>query len=397
VVRAPWLAAALALSACGAQFHPETLVDSLRVLSVVARNPELNPGGQTTLSALRVEYPPRVGGFTSVFWIGCDPDPVGFNRSTCSDVSALLQPDRFSDFPPDVALLGFGDSVTYSTKASVFDGLDAGDPVRVNGTAGPVLMVLVAAEVTPTTSLADLRVIFEKMVSGALPNVLAITRVTISTRATLNTNPQLSRLTVDGVELPDQARLQVRPGAQVRLHLEAPPEAREAYQLILPSGTVDSREKLVAAWYSTGGRFSLARVDLDSGEDTVFTAPGGLSGDPVPAGRFGSVWEVLRDDRGGESNRTISYFVCDDSPTPTVTSVTLPTSAGQQTRVRGTHLEGVLDLVIGGQVLRNAYYDPVGDVLLGDAPPLSAGTWPVRVRGRNCTDLDPGFSVTVAP
>jgi hypothetical protein len=389
------LAAAL-LGACGTQFQPETLVDSLRVLSVVAEAPEIRPGGQATLSALEVD-PSRPGGVTTLIWLGCDPDPVGFDRSTCADVGALLQFGSLLDYPPDISLLGFGNSVTYGAKPGLFDALDGGDPARFNGVSGPVLAVVVAAEVTPTTSIDDLHTLFGQMERGEVPNVLALTRVAISTRAVLNTNPHASRFLADGAVVPDGARLQVRAGALVTLRVEAPPEAREAYQLILPSGVEDRVETLVAAWYSTGGRFSLPRVDLDGPQDTVFTAPGGSPDDPVPARRFGNVWMVLRDDRGGESNQSLPFYVCDDSPTPVVSQVVPAATASDQTVVQGTNLDSVLDLLVGGQVLLHARYDATRAVLVGDLPSLGPGTWPVAVRAKNCAAFDTGVTVTLGP
>jgi hypothetical protein len=190
--------------------------------------------------------------------------------------------------------------------------------------------------------------------------------------------------------------VQVQPGARARLHLEAPPEARETYQVKLPGGVVETRtEPLVAAWYSTSGRFTVPRVDLDAGVDTAFVAPGGSPDDPVPARRFGNLWTVLRDDRGGEANLTLRFYVCDDSATPALVSVTPPGSPAEQTTVTGAHLDSVLDLVVGGQVLRRLRYDAARDVLVGDLPPLGPGTWPVRVRARNCTDAPTGLTVTL--
>ena len=87
--------------------------------------------------------------------------------------------------------------------------------------------------------------------------------------------------------------------------------------------------------------------------------------------------------------------MCDDSPTPALASVTLPAPALEQTTATGAHLDSVLDLVVGGQVLRRLRYDGARDVLVGDLPPLGPGTWPVRVRARNCTDAPSGLTVTL--
>ena len=382
---------ALPLLACGGQFHPETLVDSMRVLSVVAEPPEIAPGGSTSLDALELD-PSRAGGVTSVFWLGCDPDPVDFNRSTCADVSALLKPSTFAELPPDLQLLGFGTGVHYTAPKTLFDRLASDDPVRMNGTSGPVLMVAVEALVTPTTALADLRTLFGQMERGEVASVLALTRVLISERTERNTNPHLESITVDGAVLPPGARVLVREGGSVPLHVAAPAAAREPYTLVLPSGVEAHTEKLVASWYSTHGRFTEPRVDLDSSVDMRFLGPGAAD-DPLPPRRFGTLWVVLRDDRGGESYETLPFYVCDDSPAPRVTAALRP-SPGQLT-LEGEHLDSILDVAVGPAILERTQYDSSRGVFSGDLPALPAGTWPLVTRSKGCDVHETGLSVTV--
>ena len=386
------LFALLPLLACGSQFHPETLVDSMRVLSVVAEPPEIAPGGSTSLNALEID-PSRPGGVTSIFWLGCDPDPADFNRSTCADVGALLKPSTFAALPPDLTLLGFGTPVRYSTKRLLFDSLAANDPVRVNGTSGPVLLVAVQAEVTATTSLTDLRALFEQMERGEVASVLALTRVLISERTQRNLNPHLSGILVDGVPLPRGARVQVPEGGRVALHLEAPVEAREPYTLVLPSGPSTRTERLVASWYSSAGRFTLPRVDLDGADDTHFVGPGGAADDPVPPRRFGTIWIVLRDDRGGEHYETVPFYVCDDSPEPLVTAVSRPSAS--QVALTGQHLDSLLDVEVGPAIIERTSYDASRGTVVGELPALPPGRWPLWARSKGCGRLDTGFSVDV--
>lgn len=383
---------ALPLLACGSQFHPETLVDSMRVLSIVADPPEIAPGGSTTLDVLELD-PSRPGGVTSIFWLGCDPDPVDFNRSTCADVGALLKPSSFAELPPDLTLLGFGTPVHSTAPRTLFDELAADDPVRHNGTSGPVLLVAVAAEVTPTTSLEDLRALFGQMERGEVASVLALTRVLISERTPRNTNPQLSGVSVDGAPLPLGARVRVPAGGSVELHLSAPSEAREAYSLVLPSGTVTRVEPLVASWYSTSGRFTQPRIDLDGPIDARFIGPGGTADDPLPPHRTGTLWVVLRDDRGGESSTALPFYVCDESPAPVVTGLTEPSPG--QVALTGQHLESILDVAVGPATLTQARYDASRDTFLGDLPVLPSGTWPVVAFSRGCGSVDTGLTVTL--
>ena len=291
-----------------------------------------------------------------------------------------------------LTLLGFGTPVHFSTKKSLFDPLAADDPVRTNGTSGPVLLVAVQAEVTATTSLADLRTLFGQMERGEVASVLALTRVLISERPQRNTNPRLSGLTVDGVPLPPGARVQVPEGGRVALRVEALPDARESYTLMLPSGPVTQTERLVASWYSSAGRFTLPRVDLDGSDDTRFVGPGGSADDPVPPRRFGTIWIVLRDDRGGEQYQTVPFYVCDDSPAPQVTAVSQP-SANLVT-LAGQHLDSLLDVEVGPTILERTSYDPSRGTFSGELT-TPAGTWPVWARSKSCGRIATGFSVEV--
>ena len=59
-MRAHLLLALVLTSSCGVQFTPETLVDSLRILSIVSDPPEVAPGESSTVSVLFGD-PTRVG------------------------------------------------------------------------------------------------------------------------------------------------------------------------------------------------------------------------------------------------------------------------------------------------------------------------------------------------
>ena len=99
-------AVTLALSACGTQFKPETLVETLRVLSVQADPPEIHPGESTNLSILWGD-PSRPGGTTTIIWVGCDPDPQDLGRSACNDATILMKPTQITNYPPGLKLLAF--------------------------------------------------------------------------------------------------------------------------------------------------------------------------------------------------------------------------------------------------------------------------------------------------
>jgi hypothetical protein len=388
--------AVLGLCACGGQFTPETLVDSLKVLAITADPPEVAPGQSATLGIVELD-PSRPGGVTTVVWVGCEPDPIDFNRSACNDTSALLQPTAFADFPPGVRILGFGTRAGYASATTLFDGVDAGDPVRFNGTSGPALAVVIGEQINPTSSNAELRDLFTRVENKQVQSVFALTRVTVSEKPQKNQNPGLLGLAVDGVVQPTNAKLQVHAGQTVQLVPQVAPDAKETWVLELPTGNVPQTETLVTSWYSTGGRFSVPRVDLDSGLTTVFTAPGSASiaNDPVPDKRSGTLWAVLRDGRGGLSQLAVGFYVCDDSSTPTVTAIMPPQTMGDGVVVTGTDLGDALDVVVGEVALPHASFSPGRNAFIGDAPPLPSGTYPVTLRAKNCSVTDTGLTYTV--
>jgi hypothetical protein len=383
--------AMLLLMGCGEELKPETLVTSLRVLSIVSEPPEIHPGQSTALSILELD-PSRPGGVTTVIWVGCDPDPFGLGRSACNDTSALLMPTSFTTFPPGVKVLGIGPKSTYSTAATLFDPLTADDPIRQNGVVGQILAVVIGDYVDPTSTDAQLKDLFTKIEHQEIASVYALTRISVTERMAMNQNPHLDGVTADGTALPTGGTLQVEAGQQVRLHVTG--GDRETYSLITPDGTLTNTESLVGAWYSSAGRFDQARFDLDTGSDTVFTAPGSpdIPEDPVPDKRGGTVWLVLRDDRGGQAFSTIPFFVCDDSlPAPMVTMVTTETTT---VAVSGSNLTSILDVVAGGIALPRGGFN--GSVYRADLPPsLASGSYPVTVRTKACKTVDTGLMLTV--
>ena len=387
--------AALLFSACGAQFKPETLVDAMRVLAVTTEPPEVAPGESASLQILQLD-PSRPGGVTTVIWVGCEPDPIDFNRSACNDTSALLQPTSFTGFPPGVRILGFGGRAAYASATTLFDKLPEMDPVRANGTSGPVLAVVIGEEVLPTTTDEELRVIFGRIERQEVQTVMALTRVTVSERAVKNKNPKLASFEQDGAVVPKGAKLQLKPGAKVKLVPRATEDSLETYSLVLPAGPTERSEKLVASWYSSAGRFDQARVDVTEGAQTTFIVPGSIEvpEDPVPDKRTGTIWIVMRDGRGGQHAETLPFFVCDDSPTPRVTRVEAPVSPVDPIVVTGENMSGALDLIIGGVALSHASYSPGQNAFLGDVPTLPPGPHPIVLRAKNCSEVDTGLTWT---
>lgn len=396
-MRAHLLLALLVASSCGVQFSPETLVDSLRILAITSDPPEVGPGDPSNVSVLYGD-PTRVGQVSTIIWVGCEPDPQDLNRSACNDASLLIKPTLITEYPPGLKLLGFGPKAVYASTPGVFDVLAPEDPVRQNGSIGQVIAIVIAEDVKVTAMGDELKAVFQRIQDKVTPAAIGLTRIVVSEKAQKNQNPTITGLTFDGAPLPLGARLQVRPGQEVALGVEVPESAREPYTELQPSGPVDKRETVVGAWYSSNGRFSRERFDVTATDSTTFSAPGSTKfpEDPVPEKRTGQLWLVVRDNRGAQAFEQFRFYVCDDTlPTPTVRTVTAPTVAGDPVLVTGDDMPRVLDILIGGVALGTSTYSAARGAFVGFPPTLPPGTYPVTMRGQNCSSVDTGLTYTV--
>jgi hypothetical protein len=387
-MRRSLLCVVVLVTACtDATFAPETLVQDLRVLSIQAEPPEVGPGEVSRLSVLRSDAAPGVP--TSVIWVGCEPDPQDLGQSACNDAEILLRPTQITDYPPGLQLLGFGLSAGYRSTTGVFDVLPPADPIRAAGSVGQVLSLVIGEDVDPLATGDKLRGYFERIEQKVTPVVVALTRVLVSEKppGERNRNPGIVSLSVEGAPHPRNGRVGVLPGQRVSLQVAVPDDVRQTYTLRLSSGDVTRTEKVVGAWYSSHGRFTAERFDTETGEAVGFIAPGSMEfpDDPVPERRQGTLWLVVRDDRGGQSFERYPFFVCDPSlPNPVVQSITPPATTDGQVVVMGENLSAVLDIVVGDAALGRGSFNAGSQTYVGDAPTLTSGSYAVTVRGRNC-------------
>ena len=342
--------------------------------------------------------PTRVGQVSTVIWVGCEPDPLDLNRSACNDASILIKPSLITEYPPGLKLLGFGPKAVYASTPGVFDTLAPENLVRQNGSIGQVMAIVIAEDVKVSAMGDELNAVFRRIENKETPTAIGLTRIVVSQKPQKNQNPTITGLTFDGAPLPLGARLQLRAGQEVVLGVRVPESARERYSELQPAGPVDKQEVVVGAWYSSNGRFSRERFDVTSTDNTTFYAPGSTKfpEDPVPGKRTGQMWLVVRDNRGAQAFEQFRFYVCDESlPTPRVTTVTAPSVAGDPVLVNGDNMPNVLDILIGGAALTTSTYSVSRGAFVGFPPPLPPGTYPVTMRGQNCSTVDTGLTYTV--
>lgn len=387
--RALFVIVLAALTACEPPFRPETLVENLRLIGVSASPADLRPGETTQLRALVLD-PSRVQPST-VLWLGCEADPYNNNTSACANPDVLNDPSAVGgssgQLPPGVSVIGFNDQAAYTVPAGLFDVFAADDPRRKAGTVGQIIAFAVAETISPAATQEELEALFARVQSNEVKSVVALFRVNIFEGEARNTNPVVTSLTVHGEAWPRGARVLVKPGEAVPVDVLAPDETFEPYVQSTPSGDEALNERVLAAWYSTSGRFTETRTALREEVKTVFTAPGASDEDPVPERRTGELYTVFRDTRGGQAWRAWPFFVCDEAATaPTVTQVDWPTMTSQPVVLRGTSLASVVDVIVDGVALERGVYSPTNDTWEGYLPTASAiGNARGEIFAANCT------------
>ncbi|MFL5320669.1 MAG: hypothetical protein ACJ790_13490, partial [Myxococcaceae bacterium] len=322
------------------------------------------------------------------------------SRSSCSDVSTLSDPGAFTnegnELPPGVRAIGFGDSAFYKAPADTFAALDANDPRRIQGAVAQVLIVAIGAELPdiPTPDQRD--ALFEKVKNKEIPSVIVLDRIRVTEDPQRNHNPSLSSIEENGVTVPEGGKLRFFPDRDTPLKLFSPDADFEQYDQLTPEGADHKTERIIAALYSTTGRFEQPRLEVGSDTPENFQAPTGASNNPKPEDRRGTFWAVLRDTRGGQSAYELPFVLCDRSlPAPELFSLSPSEGLGdgtQRVTLTGRNLSSVMDVGVGGKALSQLTYDPARDVLEGFVPVLDPGEHPLLVRGEHCADVSTTFT-----
>ena len=388
-----------AATGCDREFAPPTLVDKLRILGARAAPPEIRPGRVAALEGLVVD-PSRPGRTFSLFWLACDPDPYNLNRGTCTDLSLFEDPSASLDLstgelPPGLRGVGLDDRAAYAAPAGTFDVLEPEDPRRAEGTVAQVLMLAVGEPVSPLATQEELARVFERVRAKETQAAVGVFRVRVSESAAPNQNPELVEVRYGDDAPPPGAHVLLEAGANVPLQVSVSEASLETYTQQAPQGAEEKVEGMRVSWYSTSGRFTQEKFVLGSELPMEFEAPGPGRPEDVPEGRGGTLWAVLRDPRGGVAWREQPFYVCDPTlPAPRVTALTAPAAPGEALELRGENLEGVVDVLLGGQRVDGSFGVTSG-AWTGVPRGLPAGAYALELRTWDCARGDSGLSVTL--
>jgi hypothetical protein len=295
------LATPLAATACKPDLgNPPSLVEGLRVLAVRGVPAEAPEGTPVTYDVLAVDVNGRIA-TPSTTWAVCNERKRPADSNAVS-AACLSIPDDGGPAPTFMAPMPTGACKRFGPQPDVdADGIPVRprDPDVTGGFFQPV-RAKVATEAGAATAFAMERI------KCRLSNAPSDVTSTFS-KLPPNTNPVLSRVTLDPVGSPvDLFKAGEGPLAPIWVSLGSPfllqvawtPETPEVFPVWAAATETleDHRESLSVAWYATGGTFDHDRTgrgeaEMELSTDNVWLAP------TTPG--LVHFWVVLRDSRGG--------------------------------------------------------------------------------------------------
>lgn len=358
----PWATGAVlggmvVLAACGPQFEPSHKVDSVRIFAASADKPYAKPGDDVTVELLaydgRAEQPEPM----QVSWIPfvCTNPPqdlyyacfislagtdAGGGRSAVdasgADASsdggrAVGAADIIGRFPPGTDLTPFlpkGPKFSFKMPENIVDThppVDgAGEPYGLAilfniACAGRVVL----AEIDPSKGpqqvpLACVGKDGEPL--GPKDYVFGFTRV-FAYKNDVNTNPVIDGLTFDGqpVDLAKGIVVErckadkTRDCEEHKLDTKVPPSSWEPSRIGVRPGEPSRREQIWVSYYLTIGDVSDgARLLYDVGQGAITETETKFIAPAFPT--EGTIWAVVRDNRGGTAWKQVPLKVQEDKP-----------------------------------------------------------------------------------
>jgi hypothetical protein len=264
----------IAIASCGSNNLPQyTALGDLRLLTIIADQPEVNPGTTVTFTPVLsdVNGQGRVINFAVQgcidpgVGIGAEPVCVNPDPSSLLTGTVAIAPGASMTYTGPVSSF----SLTMPDAATIFNGINSVD--QYNGVAYLVFYTI-------------------SVPNG--PSVISFLRVTVSSsnKTQKNQNPVMS--SVDINDSPVTGILPM-PTSSVNLSVNYPPSSAETYSTMQPDGSFTAQtEELISTWFISDGSLDTYRT-IGETEDS-WTPP-----QPQPVGRGSVILVVTRDGRGG--------------------------------------------------------------------------------------------------
>lgn len=352
------IAGLVLLAACGASFEPSHKVQSIRILAAAADKPYAKPGDQVTVDLLaydgRAEQPEPMqlswlpfvcvnppgdlyyACFLALLGTDAGATRIGADSSIPADAGGdagrgISAGDIVSRLTPGTDLTPFlvkGSKFSFKIPDDI---VDKHPPVQGAGEPYGLAIVfnvacagrVVLAEIDPSKGPQQVPVAcVDKSGNPVGPNdwVFGFTRV-YSYKSDTNANPVIDGLTFDGkpVDLAKGIVVErckadkTRDCEEHKLDTKVPPSSWEESRIGVKPGDPPRHEQIWVSYYMTTGDVSDgARLlyDVNQGAvsetETKFQSPGF----PIE----GTMWAVVRDNRGGTAWRQFPLKVQEDKP-----------------------------------------------------------------------------------
>lgn len=257
----------LMVSCSDSNFRKVEELKGFRILGVIASAPEVTPGQSSSLQLIVSD--PNGGGRS-----------ISGTTQSCIDPGIALGASVSCDHDPD--------TVTGTYTIDTANDADLGQADLYTGLATQSLAVTVPSTIFVGRSARDqfngvgYITIFKFTVDGE--EVSTFKRIMVSNRGSLNTNPTITGLLLDG------SPMTARPQKDSRLNMTA--NSPETYNFRNIDGSEEMRaEEFALAWYVSSGELNIPKSEV--GEEVKYLSN--------PATGTFVVLVVLRDERGGVS------------------------------------------------------------------------------------------------
>ncbi len=255
-----------------------TELNGLRILSLVASQPELDAGGSTVITPILSD----INETTSLNYVAEACIPVSSFDSTCdgnaTKVSLGSGALNTGDMTSAKFFTGAATNVNVTVPASGVIYLNRSSQDQFNG-----VVYLVTYKVTNSRS----------------NSVSSFKRIIVSTRTPKNQNPQLSDVLNNGGAFTSSV-----PTSETTVAPSFGAVTTESYTVLNNRGESRTEtESLTTTWFSTDGKFKYYRtVGNDS---NTFTGPSA-----APTGRDAFLLAITRDGRGGIAYKRKCFGTC---------------------------------------------------------------------------------------
>lgn len=264
----------LAFASCADDDLPKyTLLEDQRVLAMIVDTPEVAAGATVNLSVVTSDVKGRARTYTLE---GCLDPGVGFG----AEPTCVGNPTRAAISNGNIANGNAGNDFTAAENAIAVNVPSAGVMFTNPVTGAP------RSSADQHNGVAYLLVYEMTASDGAKER--SFKRVVVSTKGAKNTNPALTQMTYNGVDVTAPPALVA---SAVPLRMIVATNQAESYSEQSATGVLTNKtETLAVTWYATSGEPKRSRTNVNV--DNTYTPSDSLPANLTLVG-------VLRDDRGG--------------------------------------------------------------------------------------------------